>query len=69
MSAPAERSRGEQYARIFRRAGVFAGKGNLAAAIDILQQGIVLARGLGDATMERVFADQIETHRREQTPG
>jgi hypothetical protein len=41
--------KGERYARMFRKAGVFLGKGNIARAVDILKEGEALARSLGDA--------------------
>jgi len=59
------RSRGEQYARVFRKAGVFAGKGNLAGAIHTLEEGLELARRNGDEAMIRVFSEQIATHKAE----
>ncbi|HVN86396.1 MAG TPA: hypothetical protein VMW17_16300 [Candidatus Binatia bacterium] len=65
MSDAKGTSRGEQYARIFRKAGVLAGKGDLAAAITALHTGLDLAHGFGDGDMERVFAEQIATHQRE----
>ncbi|HUI26140.1 MAG TPA: hypothetical protein VL403_08660 [Candidatus Kryptonia bacterium] len=67
MNEAGGRSRGEQYARLFRKAGVFAGKGELAAAIAALEQGVELARRLGDVDMERIFTEQIATHRREMS--
>jgi hypothetical protein len=53
-------AKGERYARIFRKAGTFIGKGNIARAIEVLKQGKELADSLGDARMARRFADEIE---------
>ncbi len=53
-------AKGERYARIFRKAGTFIGKGNIARAIEVLKQGRELADSLGDARMARRFADEID---------
>ncbi len=54
---PAEK--GQRYARIFRKAGTFLGKGNVARAIETLKEGEALANRLGDHTMAKRFADEI----------
>ena len=51
--------KGERYARIFRKAGAFIGKGNLARALDTLKEGRQLADSLGDLKMARRFSDEI----------
>jgi len=51
--------KGERYARIFRKAGVFLGKNNIARAAEILKEGEALANSLGDARMAKLFADEI----------
>jgi hypothetical protein len=51
--------KGQRYARIFRKAGTFLGKGNIARAIETLKEGEQLARRLGDRAMARRFADEI----------
>ena len=43
-------AKGERYARIFRKAGTFIGKGNIARAIEVLKQGRELADSLGYKT-------------------
>jgi len=53
--------KGERYARLFRKAGVFFGKGNIARAVAVLKEGEVLARELGDLKMAERFACEIET--------
>jgi hypothetical protein len=58
--------KGERYARIFRKAGVFLGKGNIARAVEILKEGAALADSLGDRGMERRFREEIT---RVQMPG
>jgi hypothetical protein len=54
-----EAAKGERYARLFRKAGTFIGKGNIARAIEVLKQGVELAQSLGDKGMARRFADEI----------
>jgi len=51
--------KGQRYARIFRKAGTFLGKGNIARAIDALKEGRQLAESWGDARMAKRFADEI----------
>jgi len=55
---PAEK--GQRYAKIFRKAGVYLGKGNIARAVAVLKEGETLATGLGDLTMARRFADEAQ---------
>jgi hypothetical protein len=54
---PAEK--GARYARIFRKAGVLLGKGRIARAIEVLEEGRLLAERWGDVGMERRFAAEI----------
>ncbi len=54
---PAEK--GQRYARIFRKAGTFLGKGNIARAVEVLKQGQLLAEELGDRRMAERFAQEI----------
>ena len=54
---PAEK--GERYARIFRKAGAFFAKGNIARAVEALKQGVELARGEGDTRMAARFEAEI----------
>jgi hypothetical protein len=51
--------KGERYARIFRKAGVFLGKSNIARAVEVLKEGQALARRLGDLKMAERFAAEI----------
>ncbi|MGC1343075.1 MAG: hypothetical protein WA854_12160 [Candidatus Binataceae bacterium] len=53
--------KGERYARAFRKAGTFLGKGNIARAVEALKQGRALAEELGDHQMARRFAAEIES--------
>ena len=52
--------KGERYARIFRKAGTFIGKSNLARAVEVLKEGESLAVSLGDTAMAKRFAAEIE---------
>jgi len=52
-------AKGERYARLFRKVGVFIGKGNIARAIEVLKEGQELAQSLGDLGMARRFGAEI----------
>jgi hypothetical protein len=52
--------KGERYARIFRKAGTFLGKGKIARAVAVLKEGVELARTLGDARMAERFQGEID---------
>ena len=60
---------GERYARIFRKAGVYLAKGNLARALEVLKEGRELAEREGHAKMARLFADEIERAKIPADPG
>ena len=51
--------KGERYARIFRKAGVFLAKGNIAPAVAALKEGHSVAIELGDLKMAERFAAEI----------
>jgi hypothetical protein len=51
--------KGARYARVFRKAGVLLGKGRIAQAIKVLEEGRSLAERWGDAGMARRFAAEI----------
>jgi hypothetical protein len=51
--------KGARYARVFRKAGVLLGKGRIARAIEVLEEGKSLAEKWGDAGMARRFAAEI----------
>ncbi|HYB89640.1 MAG TPA: hypothetical protein VEC38_01210 [Candidatus Binataceae bacterium] len=51
--------KGQRYAQVFRKAGTFLAKGNIARAIDALKEGRELAQAWGDAAMAKRFADEI----------
>ncbi len=57
--------KGQRYARIFRKAGAFLAKGNIARALEVLKQGTELARSQGDHLMGRRFEDEIARLRKD----
>jgi len=52
--------KGARYARVFRKAGVLLGRGRIARAIRVLEEGRILAEQMGDARMALRFAAEIE---------
>jgi hypothetical protein len=53
-------ARGERYARVFRKAGVYLARGNVARALEVLQEGRDLAEREGHPKMARLFAAEME---------
>jgi hypothetical protein len=51
--------KGELYARIFRKVGVFLGKGEIPRAIRELDEGMKIAERNGDSKMAARFAQEI----------
>jgi hypothetical protein len=51
--------KGERYARIFRKAGTFLGKGKIARAVEVFKEGVELANSLGDTRMADRFQAEI----------
>jgi hypothetical protein len=51
--------KGERYARIFRKAGVFIGKGNIPRAVETLKEGVGIATEQGDLSMVKRFDSEI----------
>jgi hypothetical protein len=51
--------KGSCYARIFRKAGVLLGKGKIARAIKVLEEGRILAERNGDDRMAHRFAAEV----------
>jgi hypothetical protein len=56
-----------RYARIFRKAGVLLGKGSIARAIKVLEEGRLLAERWGDTGMARRFAAEVVRARTEES--
>lgn len=55
-------SKGAAYSKIFRKAGLAWGKGDLDKAIALLQEGVVLATERGDAEVARVLQADLERY-------
>ncbi|HZC45959.1 MAG TPA: hypothetical protein VE243_05745 [Candidatus Acidoferrum sp.] len=51
--------KGELYARIFRKVGVFLGKGEIPRALKELDEGMKIAERNGDSKMASRFAQEI----------
>ncbi len=51
--------KGERYARIFRKVGVFLGKGEISRALEVLNEDKKIAEGEGDRKMAARFAAEI----------
>ena len=51
--------KGQLYARIFRKVGVFLGKGEIPRAIKELNEGMKIAELNGDSKMAARFAQEI----------
>jgi hypothetical protein len=51
--------KGQLYARIFRKVGVFIGKGEISRAVKELEDGMKIAEGNGDRKMAARFAEEI----------
>ena len=52
--------KGQRYARIFRKVGVFLNKGETARALEALNDGKKIAEREGDSKMAQRFAGEIE---------
>ena len=51
---------GERYARLFRKAGVYLARGNVARAVEALKEGREIAEQQGNRRMARLFEAEIE---------
>ena len=51
--------KGELYARIFRKVGVYLGKGEIPRALKELDEGMKIAERNGDSKMAERFANEI----------
>lgn len=57
-------NKGMQYSKIFRKAGLAWGKGDLQQAMQILAQGIALAQAHGDTQVVQVLQQDLERYHR-----
>jgi hypothetical protein len=51
--------KGQLYARIFRKVGVYLGKGEIARAAKELNEGVKIAEANGDKAMAARLADEL----------
>jgi hypothetical protein len=51
--------KGARYARVFRKAGELLGRGRIARAIKVLEEGRALAEQLGDFGMARELLPKV----------
>ena len=57
-------SKGAQYSKVFRKAGIAWGKGDLDRAIAILEAGLALAQERDDADVAQILQQDIARYRR-----
>jgi hypothetical protein len=57
-------NKGAQYSKIFRRAGLAWGKGELQKAIQIVTAGLALAQAQGDTQVAQILRQDLERYRR-----
>jgi hypothetical protein len=60
--------KGQRYARIFRKVGVFLNKGEFARALEALNDGKKIAEREGDSKMAERFAGEIEAVTKSSNP-
>jgi hypothetical protein len=57
-------SKGAQYSKIFRKAGLAWGKGDLQQAMQIVAEGLVLAHSQGDTDVAQVLLQDLHRYQR-----
>jgi hypothetical protein len=57
-------NKGAQYSKIFRRAGLAWGKGELQKAIQIVAAGLALAQSQGDTQVAQVLQQDLDRYQR-----
>jgi hypothetical protein len=57
-------NKGAQYSKIFRKAGLAWGKGDLQKAMQIVAEGMALAYSQGDTDVAQVLQQDLERYRR-----
>ena len=57
-------AKGAQYSKVFRRAGIAWGKGNIQQAVDILAAGLALAQQQGDMDVASILQRDMERYQR-----
>jgi len=59
MAESAPKSASERFSRLFRKAGVFLGKGHWAEALAVFREGEALALALDDSVRLTLFREEI----------
>ncbi len=63
-------SKGQEYSKVFRKAGMAWGKGHISQAIAILEAGIAVAQSRGDAEVVQVLQRDVQRYQALQShPG
>ncbi|MEE8302661.1 MAG: hypothetical protein V3S24_09530, partial [Candidatus Tectomicrobia bacterium] len=58
------KSKGAQYSKIFRKAGLAWGKGNIQKAMSIIEAGLRLAQEHGDTDVVQILRQDLERYQR-----
>ncbi len=58
------KSKGAQYSKIFRKAGLAWGKGNIQKAMSIIEEGLRLAQEHGDTDVAQILRQDLERYQR-----
>ena len=58
------KNKGAQYSKIFRKAGLAWGKGDLQKAMQIVAEGMALAHSQGDTAMAQVLQQDLDRYQR-----
>lgn len=56
-------SRGAHYSKVFRKAGIAWGKGDIQKAITILEEGLALVTAHGDTDVILILQQDLERYR------
>jgi hypothetical protein len=59
MAEPLSKTPAERFSRLFRKAGVFLGKGQFQEALSIFREGEILALSLSDERRLALFREEI----------
>jgi hypothetical protein len=57
-------NKGAQYSKIFRKAGLAWGKGDLHKAMQIVAEGLAFAHSQGDTDMVQILRQDLERYQR-----
>jgi hypothetical protein len=63
------KNKGAQYSKIFRKAGLAWGKGDLQKAMQIVAEGMALAHSQGDTDVAQVLQQDLDRYQRLASQG